>query len=150
MRRDMTNLTDAIRERRLRAVEVRQRYIVEFAGMQAYVVTEPEDFDRSYLVSLLDKTCTCPDYGCQEDKESENHLCKHCYAVAELTGTKIGDAWEKRAEESLSYMAKTKVVVDGKLDDEVYTELTPEEKKQFSDAMSKWAARKPDIDPYGD
>lgn len=150
MRHDTSTLMEAIRERRLRAVDVRHRYHIEFAGMKCYVVTEPEDFERSYLVNLLDKSCTCPDWQCQEDKDGENHGCKHLFAVAELTGAKTGDSFERRASENLAYAAKQKIVVDAKLDDEVYPELTPAEKKQFADAMAAWAMKQPAADLFGD
>lgn len=110
MRHNMQPLLAAIQDRRMRAIEVRKNYAIEFAGMGCYVVTEPEEPERSYLVDSLHKRCTCPDWACQDDKENADHGCKHVFAICEKLGIKIDDEYQRRVDESLAFVARQRVV----------------------------------------
>jgi hypothetical protein len=88
------NLIDAIRERRERATEVSETYQIHYAGCQCWVVRYPGesegDEDRCYLVDMVRRSCTCPDFwGYCQEREID---CKHIGALVsdweQLTGLK--------------------------------------------------------------
>lgn len=95
------NLVQAIADRRLRAVEVRHEYEWEYAGLRAWVCVCPEDEDgsRVYLVDAAKQICTCPDYQCQTDKETEDHGCKHLWALNDMLGIVIETEWDRQRRE---------------------------------------------------
>lgn len=77
-------LYDAIRERRERAVGVRESYYIEQAGPAVWFVQHPTDDKRAYVVDMARETCDCPDYDMRM-KELGGE-CKHLAAIRSLTG----------------------------------------------------------------
>lgn len=75
----MTDLMDAIRERRARAIEVAATYFIEAVGLQCWVVKHPTDDDRCYFVDMAARRCNCPDFMCCAQAMEID--CKHILAV---------------------------------------------------------------------
>lgn len=80
-----TDLYEAIRERRDRACEVREDYETEYVGCQCWVVQHPDEPERCYLVDMIERRCTCPDWSCTAHGLGID--CKHIVA--------IGPMWEE-------------------------------------------------------
>lgn len=76
----MNALLDAIEDRRRRAIGVAATYIKTDAGSQCWVVTHPDEPDRSYVVDMANRTCNCPDFVCRARGMEID--CKHILAVA--------------------------------------------------------------------
>ena len=114
------DLFDAIRERRERAVEVRETYEIEHAGAQCWVVLHPDEPERCYLVDMLARHCSCPDWSCTAAGLGID--CKHIIAVAPLWETLTGLRFERQTEVSphtISYDSlKRKLRVSGRVDRE--------------------------------
>lgn len=77
----MGDLFDAIHERRARAIEVKATYTKTDVGSNCFVVTHPDDPERTYVVDLVKLDCTCPDMQCTA--KPAGFFCKHVLAVAE-------------------------------------------------------------------
>jgi hypothetical protein len=73
------------------AYTVRREYLKEYVGSQCWVVMHPDEYDRCYLVDMLNRTCTCEDYTCFCHIAEID--CKHILALEkdweELTGLKF-------------------------------------------------------------
>jgi hypothetical protein len=89
--REKITLVDAIADRLDRAEVVRNNYSLEYVGAQAWAVSHPDDPERSYLVDMISRTCTCPDFRSYSNPRLI--FCKHLYAVLpiweEATGKKL-------------------------------------------------------------
>lgn len=85
-------------DREDRAFDVRTNYEFEYCGSQCWVVTHPDEEDRAYFVDMIERTCTCPDFGCTTNPMGM--VCKHILAV-------IPD-WEKLTGQT--YEAPRKIV----------------------------------------
>jgi hypothetical protein len=79
----MSVFWQALAERRARAVEVREDYEIVPLDLQAFVVQHPDEPERCYLVDLLKRRCTCPDWACTAQGMSID--CKHLIAVAPVS-----------------------------------------------------------------
>jgi hypothetical protein len=79
------DLIDAIRERRDRAIGVAREYRDEQVGPMSWIVSHPEDDERSYLVDLGLVTCTCPDFTARMNPAGLP-LCKHVLSCADKHG----------------------------------------------------------------
>ncbi len=86
-------LEQAIIDREDRAIEVRDTYLIEFVGCQAWVVQHPIEPERCYLVDFIERTCTCPDYNCYCQAHGRGIDCKHLLALLprweETTGVRL-------------------------------------------------------------
>jgi hypothetical protein len=89
--REPKELGDAILDRLDRADIVRNSYSLEYVGAQSWTVSHPDDTERSYLVDMITRTCSCPDF--RAFASTRQIFCKHLYAVLELweetTGLKL-------------------------------------------------------------
>ncbi len=72
-------------DRAERAEEVKADYFTEYVGSQAWVVVHPNEPERAYLVDMIERTCSCPDFVCTANGLEID--CKHLLAVIPL--------WEK-------------------------------------------------------
>lgn len=82
-------------DREHRAGTVRETYSIEYAGNLAWVVMHPDEEKRCYLVDLIKRSCSCPDWwGFCQGKDID---CKHILAVYPLWERLTGLKWEKRA-----------------------------------------------------
>jgi len=88
------DLFDAIRERRERAVQVRESYDIEHAGAQCWVVLHPDEPERCYLVDMLARHCSCPDWSCTAAGLGID--CKHIIAVAPFWERLTGRTFERQ------------------------------------------------------
>jgi predicted nucleic acid-binding Zn finger protein len=77
-------------DRAERAEEVKAEYKIVYVGSQCWVVVHPNDDERAYMVDMIRRHCTCPDYVCMASGLEID--CKHILAVVPmweaLTGLK--------------------------------------------------------------
>jgi len=85
-------------DREARAIEVARSYHIEYIGLQAWVVQHPDDSERCYLVDMIARRCTCPDWCCTAQGVGID--CKHIIAVdplwRELTGQTVCTSGDSR------------------------------------------------------
>lgn len=75
----MIDIDIAIADRIDRAIVVRNEYSIEHAGGQSWVVQHPDEPERTYLVDMSERKCSCPDYKCTASGLSID--CKHIIAL---------------------------------------------------------------------
>jgi len=80
----MNDLIQAIEDRRQRAIGVKATYSHIGVGSNCFVVTHPDEPERSYLVDMTKRTCNCADFTCFAAGHEID--CKHLVAVAEGEG----------------------------------------------------------------
>jgi hypothetical protein len=77
-------------DRQERSYDVQANYLIEYVGLQAWVVQHPDEPERCYLVDMIREHCTCPDFCCTAQQVAI--WCKHMLAVQpdweRLTGKK--------------------------------------------------------------
>lgn len=74
-----------------RAIEVKRDYVIEKTADGVYVVMNPDENERCYVVDLTQETCTCPDFwGFCKDKGIE---CKHLQACKAMDGKNYKKAY---------------------------------------------------------
>lgn len=69
-------------DREERAIVVAATYNIQFAGLQSWVVEHPDEPERCYLVDMIERNCTCPDWHCTVQNIGID--CKHILAVVPL------------------------------------------------------------------
>jgi predicted nucleic acid-binding Zn finger protein len=73
------NFFHALHKRIENSKEVIETYSTEYVGAQSWIVINPDEYDRCYLVDMIKHSCNCPDFQCQT---TDNKLdCKHILAV---------------------------------------------------------------------
>lgn len=85
----MTDLMQAIRDRRERAIGVRAAYTFEQVTPTTWLVQHPAEDDRQYLVDTAKQACECPDFQCRKDEMGG--WCKHLWAVDALQREQRGE-----------------------------------------------------------
>jgi hypothetical protein len=112
----MSDLLQAIRDRRERAGIVRAEYALDYIGLQAWVVRHPEDGDRCYLVDMINRSCSCPDSRCFRI-DGEQIDCKHILGLQpeweRLTGIRLPFIYRGRAVADPGFVAIKDADADG-------------------------------------
>lgn len=99
-----------------KVIEVEQTYITEYVGLQSWVVMHPVEFERCYLVDMINRRCTCMDWMCQPDKDAARD-CKHIIATERLHRAMFPEKYPAR------YIHKQPVVRDADADGDPFMRL---------------------------
>ncbi|MFA5154175.1 MAG: SWIM zinc finger family protein [Clostridia bacterium] len=107
MSKQVKDSTDFQWERRARAEEVKATYGFEYVGAQAWVVQHPDDEGRCYLVDMVERRCSCPDWWGFANGQGID--CKHILSVQpaweELTGKRLPFVFRGKATADCGFVA---------------------------------------------
>lgn len=104
----MNALQQALEDRRRRAIGVREDYEIVPLDLQSYVVQHPDEPDRCYLVDMIERKCSCPDWGCTASGMGID--CKHILGVSDPWANATGERFVR--QERGPYRYPGEVIID--------------------------------------